>query len=171
MASPISVGDALALARLALILGRAFSKGRASAPAEFREVESQLYSLSAALDALTSMIPDAMTKEADLHAQVFQSATETREADEGDNDTISPAIQSCQATLKHLESVVSDYAVLRKKRDEKPAVARFKRWNDSLSFTWKSIKWTMEGGDLATLRSHLTVHTNSLNLLLGVKLK
>lgn len=171
MASPISVGDALALAKLALVLGRAFSKGRASAPAEFREVESQLYSLSAALDALTSMIPDATAQEAGLHTQIFQSTAETRKADDGDYDSISHAIRSCQATVRHLESIVSNYAVLRKKRDEKPAMARFKRWNDNLSFTWKSIKWTTEGGDLMALRSHLTVHTNSLNLFLGIKLK
>jgi hypothetical protein len=72
MASPISVGDALALARLAIILGRAFTKGRHSAPDEFRDIESQLYSLSAALDALTSIIPDATAGEADLQSQIFQ---------------------------------------------------------------------------------------------------
>jgi hypothetical protein len=48
MASPFSFGDAYQLSRLALKLGKAFTKGRKSAPTEFREVENQLYSLSAA---------------------------------------------------------------------------------------------------------------------------
>jgi hypothetical protein len=73
--------------------------------------------------------------------------------------------------VKHLESVVRTYAILKRNRDEQPVMTRFKRWNDNIKFVWKSVRWTTEGGDLMRLRSNLTVHTNSLNLLLGVKLK
>lgn len=175
MASPISVGDALALARLAIVLGRAFTKGKASAPAEFRDIESQLYSLSAALDSLVSMIPNTAPKATNLEAQFFQPTAGDDRSGGENYDTLSHAIRSCEATVKHLESVVSQYAILKRRHGDRdgdqPTMARFKRWNDNVKFAWKSVKWTTEGGDLMTLRSNLTVHTNSLNLLLGVKLK
>jgi len=152
MASPLSVGDVIALSKLAIILGRAFTKGRRSAPEEFREVESQLYSLSAALDALTSLIPKSA-------------------ADKDAEDSLSHAILSCRRTLTHLERVVTKYGVLRNDGDGEPDGSRFRRWNTSLKAGWKSILWTTEGGDLAVLRSNLTVHINSLNLLLGVMVK
>jgi hypothetical protein len=51
MALPVSIGDVIAMAKLAKTIALAFTKGRKSAPAEFREVENQLYSLSTALAA------------------------------------------------------------------------------------------------------------------------
>ncbi|KAF7533247.1 hypothetical protein G7Z17_g13540 [Cylindrodendrum hubeiense] len=72
MTSPISIGDAYLLAKLALKLGHAFTKGRKSAPAEFREVENQLYSLSAALSALKDVRTPSQDKEVGrdiLHSQ------------------------------------------------------------------------------------------------------
>lgn len=162
MASPISIGDVLGLAMLAINLGKAFTKGRASAPAEFHDIENQLYSLGAALEALTSIIPS----DASVKAQSGSS-----DVDAQGDDPLSHAIQSCGITVRHLESVVSEYAILKKKQDEGPIPARFKRWNNNLALVWKSIKWTTEGGDLGKLKSNLTVHTNSLNLLLGVKLQ
>jgi hypothetical protein len=152
MGSPLSVGDVIALSRLAITLGRAFTKGRRSAPEEFREVESQLYSLGAALDAITSLITDLP-------------------ASSDANDSLSHAIQSCRRTLAHLELVVTKYGALRKEGEGKPDVSRFRRWNTTLNTGWKSIVWTTEGGDLAALRSNLTVHMNSLDLLLGVMVK
>jgi len=152
MASPLSVGDVIALSKLAITLGRAFTKGRRSAPEEFKEVESQLYSLSAALDAITSLVPESA-------------------ADKDAEDSLSHAIQSCRRTLTHLEMVVTKYGVLKKDDTEKPDGSRFRRWKTGLKTGWKSIMWTTEGGDLAALRSNLTVHMNSLDLLLGVMAK
>ena len=152
MASPLSVGDVIALSKLAITLGRAFTKGRRSAPEEFKEVESQLYSLSAALDAITSLVPESA-------------------ADKDAEDSLSHAIQSCRRTLTHLDTVVTKYGVLKKDESGKPDGSRFRRWNIGLKTGWKSIMWTTEGGDLAALRSNLTVHMNSLDLLLGVMAK
>jgi len=151
MASPLSVGDVIAVSKLAITLGRAFTKGRRSAPEEFKEVESQLYSLSAALDAITPLVPEST-------------------ADKDAEDSLSHAIQSCRRTLSHLESVVTKYGVL-KDDNGTPDGSRFRRWNTGLKTGWKSIMWTTEGGDLAALRSNLTIHMNSLDLLLGVMAK
>jgi hypothetical protein len=46
-----------------------------------------------------------------------------------------------------------------------------KRWNRILRDNWKKFAWTTEGGDLATLRSQLSVHINSLNLVVGLLLR
>ncbi|KAK2880198.1 hypothetical protein FQN49_000472 [Arthroderma sp. PD_2] len=164
MASPISFGDAYLLGNLAFKLGRAFTKGRKSAPAEFREVENQLYSLSAALQAFKTASNDGS-----ISVRVDSSGQPQGRAKEGeDDDVLAHVLRSCEQTLNHLETIVQKYGSIGRPREQGPEQARFKRWNDNVKHAWKSIWWTTEGGDLATLRSNLTVHTNSLNLLLGV---
>jgi len=100
MASPLSVGDVIAVSKLAITLGRAFIKGRRSAPEEFKEVESQLYSLSAALDAITPLVPKSIT-------------------DKDAEDSFSYTVQSYKRTLSHLELVVTKYGVLKKDNNGK----------------------------------------------------
>lgn len=166
MTSPVSIGDAYLIATLALQLGRAFTKGRKSAPAEFREVENQLYSLSAALCALK----DASTTDGagiSIDASRLPRFSQQRHAD-GD-DIIRSMLRNCEETLKHLEAIVEKYSCLGKPRNSEPP--RLKRWSRDLRDSWKKIAWTTEGGDLGTLRSQLTVHVNSLNLVLGVMVK
>lgn len=163
MASPVSIGDAYLMGSLAFRLGRAFTKGRKSAPAEFREVENQLYSLSAALCALK----DANTSDrasASIEASRLPRVPEQRHMN-GD-DIISSMLRNCEETLKHLEALVDKYSCIGKPRNSEAPL--FKRWSRDLRDNWKKIAWTTEGGDLATLRSQLTVHVNSLNLVLGV---
>jgi hypothetical protein len=163
MTSPVSIGDAFLMASLALKLGRAFTKGRKSAPAEFREVENQLYSLSAALSAL-----DRAHKTAGSALTIDQarlpSLSQQRQAD--GEDVLKSMLRSCEETLKHLETLVEKYSSIGKPKDSEAPV--LKRWSRELKDNWKKVAWTTEGGDLATLRSQLTVHTNCLNLVLGV---
>jgi hypothetical protein len=166
MTSPVSIGDAYLMGRLALRLGRAFTKGRKSAPAEFREVENQLYSLSAALCTLK----DANTGDSAgvfIKASRLPRATERRHV-EGD-DIISSMLRNCDETLKHLEALVDKYSCIGKPHSSEAPL--LKRWSRDLRDNWKKIAWTTEGGDLATLRSQLTVHVNSLNLVLSVVIK
>ncbi|EZF31528.1 hypothetical protein H109_00513 [Trichophyton interdigitale MR816] len=171
MASPISVGDAYLMGKLAFQLGRAFTKGRKSAPAEFREVENQLYSLSAALQAFKTASRDGS---ASLRVDVSSLPTgsrkqdETADNEEDEDDVLAQVLRSCEQTLAHLESIVQKYGSIGRPRVQDAGQPRFRRWNDGLKHAWKTISWTTEGGDLATLRSNLTVHTNGLNLLLGV---
>lgn len=56
MSSPLSVGDVAVLCSLALKIGRAFTSGRAGAPAEFREVENELQSLKTSLNTLVDTL-------------------------------------------------------------------------------------------------------------------
>jgi hypothetical protein len=163
MALPVPIGDIYLIAGLALKLGRAFTKGRKSAPTEFHEVENQLYSLSAALSALDSAVklrgPAITIDPNGLPTLSHHQSTEAKEV-------VEFMLKSCEETLEHLRKLVEKYGSIRKPNDlESPML---KRWSKEIKDNWKKVKWTTEGGDLATLRSQLTVHTNSLNLLLGV---
>src|SRR3954463_15999598 len=155
MTSPLSVGDVFLIGKLALKLGRAFTKGRKSAPAEFREVESQLYSLNIALTALDRLRLEGNAK---ISGDEFCGRGKSLSSASNAEDSLGTMLKSCEETLQHLEIIVRKYGDITKPLDsEKPIL---KRWNRSLRDNWKKIAWTTEGGDLATLRSHLSVHTN-----------
>jgi hypothetical protein len=158
MASPVSIGDVVALAKIARSIAVAFTKGRKSAPAEFREVENQLYSLSAALAAFQ----DAQDSSAQL-------STLTQSTPQGAGQNVRGMLDSCHGTLKHLEKIVQKYGAIAEERD--PSKSRFKRWSDDLLKNYRKIEWTTEAGDLATLRSQLMIHTNSIDLVLGTIIK
>lgn len=109
MASPISFGDAYLMASLAFNLGRAFTKGRKSAPAEFQEVENQLYSLSAALRALKEAEhPDGFS--IFVNASKLPTMSQPRYADE--NDIVCHILNNCEVTLRYLEAIVKKYSRL-----------------------------------------------------------
>jgi hypothetical protein len=168
MTSPIGFSDAYLLSTLAFKLGKAFTKGRKSAPAEFREVENQLYSLSAALQAFRAESQDAPMS-IPVEASSLPRPSHLRDGEA--QEILGHVIESCNQTLKHLEAIVEKYSIIGKPKDQDPKKPRFRKWNDNIKHGWKTIWWTTEGGDLATLRSNLTIHTNSLNLLLGVIVK
>lgn len=149
MASPVSFGDVVTMAKLARTIALAFTKGRKSAPAEFREVENQLYSLSTALAA-------------------FQDEATSHMQQPGDQ-TVAEILSNCHETLSHLEKIVDKYGRIAEQRD--PTKSRLQRWSQELIKNYKKIAWTTEAGDLAALRSQLMIHTNSLDLVLGIIIK
>lgn len=169
MASPVSFGDVVAMAKIARTIAMAFTKGRKSAPAEFREVENQLYSLSAALSAFQDAAcpSDASTQLSAL--TLSTSASQPEDEATWQNATIAGMLGNCSETLKHLEMVVEKYGVISQRSD--PQKSRLQRWSQDLVRNYKKVAWTTEAGDLATLRSHLMVHTNSLDLVLGIVIK
>lgn len=169
MASPVSIGDALLMGQLAYRLGRAFTSGRKSAPKEFREVENQLYSLSAVL----RLLSNRQVVDSDGYALNMDLSLAPRLQIKGDyhsDDILGLMIQNCQETLKHLESIVEKYSAIRESSKENRGARKSlgRKWRRELTDNWKKIMWTTEGGDLGTLRSQLTVHTNSLNLVVGI---
>lgn len=145
------------MSKLAWTLAQAFTQGRKSAPAEFGEVENQLYAIRSALQAFKKACDDG---NAALPADA--SRLGTRPA--GD-ETIQNILANCDKTLKHLEEVVKKNGGIVQETDpEKPFV---KRWARNLVKDYKKIAWTTEKGDLAALRSQLMIHTNSLDLVIG----
>ncbi|KAG4258988.1 hypothetical protein FPRO03_13210 [Fusarium proliferatum] len=154
MASPISFGDAYTMAKIAYRLGRAFTKGRKSAPAEFQEVENQLYALSTALDSLKQATDKGDTGGGPGHGI--------------DNEPITIMLANCNETLSHLDNLVKEYGSLSSSEDNNASnEPTFTRIGKKIKRNWQTIQWTTEGGDLAALRSQLILHTNSLGLVLG----
>ncbi|KAK6543480.1 hypothetical protein TWF694_000226 [Orbilia ellipsospora] len=165
MAFSVSIGDAFLMAQLALKLGRAFTTGRKSAPEEFREVESQLYSISTALSSLAQACKANSIK---LGAQANSSLPASLIISRGNtgDDPLVSMLQGCQEILKHLEDVVEKYSSIIQPKDSGAPILR--KWSSELNKNWKKVKWTTEGGDLAILRRSLSIHISSLNLALGV---
>lgn len=163
MASPISFGDAVAMSKIAWRIAHAFTKGRKSAPAEFREVENQLYSLSAALTAFKDVCGDDV---ATVTIDSSKLPARFQKEEQDGMQTVSGILDSCSETLKHLEKMVEDYGVVGSQKD--PTKPRLQRWSKELLRNYKKVAWTTEAGDLAALRSKLMVHTNSLDLVLGI---
>ncbi|KAL3958661.1 hypothetical protein ACCO45_006823 [Purpureocillium lilacinum] len=165
MVFAVSFGDAYTMAKIAFRIGQAFTKGKKSAPAEFREVESQLYSLSAALNAFSNA-----RRSNDNAAPLIVDRTHLPgnvPAHFSDNqDIILGMLASCNETLTHLDGIVKKYSVITAPTDA--GQTRMKRWSKDLLANWRKVQWTTEGGDLNTLRSNLTIQTNSLSLILGV---
>jgi len=154
------------MAKLAWSLAQAFTTGRKSAPVEFHQVENQLYSLSAALGALKDARADGGAA-ISINPARLPSTFLSREAD--NKHTIDSMLRSCEGDLKHLEQIVKKYgSIAESQGPDKPLL---KRWSRDLIKDWKKIAWTTEKGNLAALRSQLTLHTNSLNLVLGIVIK
>ncbi|PNY26286.1 Uncharacterized protein TCAP_03786 [Tolypocladium capitatum] len=164
MSFSISFGDVYLMGKLALKIGQAFTKGKKSAPAEFREVESQLYSLSAALNAFSSAresstIAPPIVDKSKLPKNIPSHFAENQ-------DIILGMLRSCKETLSHLQTIVDKYSVISTSTDA--SQPRLKRWTKELKSDWRKISWTTEGGTLNDLKGNLTIQTNSLNLILGV---
>lgn len=166
MSSPLSFGDAYLMAKLAYTIAQTFTTGRKSAPAEFQEVENQLYSLSTALFAFKKALDGGR---AALSPDIDPSPEGNGTA------TIQTLLNNCERTLRHLETIVSKYGEVSEKTSTADSNTQhtplMKRWSNSLVKDYKKIAWTTEKGDLATLRSQLMVHTNSLDLVMGVIIK
>ncbi|RYP79429.1 hypothetical protein DL770_006666 [Monosporascus sp. CRB-9-2] len=149
------------------VISRAYEGGwlslGSSTPSEFREVENQLYALSSALKALS----DAQNHNSALTANGSSVASLAGQDEENARwDTIRIILNNCHETLKHLESFTEKYGIVVEASDL--STPRFKRWRGDLFKNWKKVTWTKEAGALATLRSQVVIHTNSLNLILGV---
>ena len=168
MAFSFEIGDALLLSKIAFRLGQAFTSGRKSAPAEFKDIQNLLFNLSSALDLLKKHIqPDA-----DQDATTTSSAaTISTASDEGErhrhqNEVLDKIVSSCSVILNHLGVIIDKYMKLDEtsRESEHP---RYERWRRELVQNWKKIHWTTEGGDLDKLRSNLSLHITGLNLVVA----
>ncbi|KAK2803537.1 hypothetical protein FQN50_006972 [Emmonsiellopsis sp. PD_5] len=158
MTSPVSIGDAILLSKIAFRLGQAFTTGRRSAPAEFQEVQNQLYALSKALQFLQTHRLDTSKAEDD---PITDAQDTGKRPDVDENAHLALMVNNCRSTLVHLESLVDKYTVI---ADDGGGSSKSRRWRAEILTNWKKIQWTTEGGDLAKLRSNLDTQINSINL-------
>jgi hypothetical protein len=159
MTSPVSIGDAIMLSQLAYTLARAFTSGRKSAPAEFREVQNQLYALGSALGFLANDRSGSNRAKPEEGSEPGNMATE--------QDTIlEQMISNCQETLKHLELLVSKYMEIEPHAKDRGQLSQ-RTWRQDVWRNWKKIQWITKSGDLDKMRSNLAMHTRCLNLALS----
>jgi len=124
----VSIGDAISMAELALKIGQAFTKGRKSAPAEFQKVESQLYSLSAALSTLraareSGISPPLLVDSSNLPRYIPSHHNDNQ-------DIILGMLGSYKDTLSHLKSIIKKYSIIGTVADS--AQPRLKQWSQKL---------------------------------------
>ncbi|KAK3386852.1 hypothetical protein B0H63DRAFT_447753 [Podospora didyma] len=132
MTSPVSISEAFLLCKLAFKLGRTFTSGRRSAPAELREVENQLYSLSAALLSLdsTRIAASSQLGNAALASEL--------EGGEQGSTILAKMLENCGETLAHLGKILEQYAAM-KKPTEADETSFPKRWSRRLVRDFKNI--------------------------------
>ncbi len=137
------------LSQQAWKVGRAFTQGRNSAPAEFAEVEREANGLSDALKITAETLheDDGILSRAEPETKVAVNAI----------------LQSARRTLADMESFVERYQVIRKRKTNGGFVVE-KSWSDVIMANYKTFKWTTEGGTLTDLRNMLQVHTNTITL-------
>lgn len=148
---PLSVGDILVLSQTAWKIGRAFTHGRKSAPAEFAEVEREANGLSEALKLVAET----------LHADdsILSAAPSDTQAG------VHTIFESARATLDDLNSFVERYQVIRRTKTSGGFTVE-RSWSEVVLANYKTLQWTTEGGDITELRNMLQMHTSSISLTL-----
>jgi hypothetical protein len=143
MAMTPSIGDILMLSQTAWRIGRAFTQGKKSAPAEFAEVEREADGLSEALQLVAETL--------NTDGSILDKAEDTTKA------AVTTILDSAQRTLSDLESFVARYIIIKPQTGERA-------WSDLVLTNYKTLKWTTEGGDITALRDMLNMHTSTINL-------
>jgi hypothetical protein len=131
------------LSQTAWRIGRAFTKGKKSAPAEFAEVEREADGLSEALQ----LVAETLNSD----GSILDKAEDTTKA------AVTTILDSAQRTLSDLESFVARYRIIKPQTGERA-------WSELVLTNYKTLKWTTEGGDITALRDMLNMHTSTINL-------
>jgi hypothetical protein len=157
MSFGIGIGDILLLSSLAHSLGKTLSSGRKGAPAEFQEVQNQLFAISEALSFVSATLEEP--KFPDVDQRVVP-----------EDEILGRMIENCGVTLKHLDEILEKYPELRAYSEgEKADENSRQKWNQGLKDNIKKIKWTTEGAGLDKLRHNLGTHVNALNLAITAR--
>lgn len=146
--SPLSVGDAILLANIAYKVGKAFSSGAKSAPAEFAEVQSLLFSIGDALDLVGKTTISR-------HQHEVPKYTAAK---------LDGILRNCQSVLQSLERFVDKYSVLDSSQAANSGANSTRVWKRDILRSFKKVAWTTEGEGITELKQTLTAHVQALNL-------
>ncbi|KAL0262240.1 hypothetical protein SLS55_003679 [Diplodia seriata] len=187
MAGILNIGDILMLSQLAWKIGRAFTAGRKSAPAEFLEVETEVSGLAKALKMLAeTLFADNSGESAGAGCadrRLSENAEERLGREVGGTGEgigeegcgmlarasaetrggVEVILESCRQTLRDLESLVEQYQVIRKHRTS-GGFSIERSWSDLVLSAYKKMLWTAEGGNIQALRNMLHMHTSTITL-------
>lgn len=146
---PLSVGDIIMISQTAWKIGRSFTQGKKSAPAEFARVEHEANDLSNVL----KLAADT------LHAD----DSILLRADEQTAQAVWAILESAERSLNDLESLVDRYQII-KKRETNGGYIVERSWSDAVLANYRTLKWTTEGGNIKQLQDMLQMHTNTITL-------
>lgn len=162
--SPLSVGDIILLGQIAYKVAKAFS-GAKSAPVEFAEVQSLLFSLKESFDLLArSLTTDRAPNAA---ASIPQAQNPGEESTPKPHPELANILSNCRDVLRQLEGFVDKYSVLESTTEDQ-GTSRNRKLRDNLKRSWKKVVWSKEGGEIAKLKQTLIAHTNALHLAVTV---
>lgn len=151
MSFGIGIGDIVLLSNLAHSIGKAITSGRKGAPAEFQEVQNQLFAISKALSFLSAAHKQSSVSD-------FDEVTP-------EDEILGRMIKNCGVTLRHLDEILKNYPELRAGSERREVDEKFhQKWKQDLKDNIKKIKWTTEGQGLDKLIHDLGTHVNALNL-------
>lgn len=146
-----SIGDVLMLSQVAWRTGRAFASGRASAPGEFLQIESELNGVAKSLKLLAETLlldgSEQLIQQAGAHIQ----------------NGLATILLSCKRTLDDLESLIDQYQVIKKNRTSGGYTVE-RSWSELVIQNYSSMMWTTEGGNIQDLRELLHLYTASISL-------
>ncbi|KAF2028478.1 hypothetical protein EK21DRAFT_101798 [Setomelanomma holmii] len=145
-----SSGDVLTTSQVAWRIGRAFAAGRKDAPAEFRDIETEVTGLAQVLKQL---------------AEALHPSTAWEAVGEDVQDGIGTIFVSCKRTVDDLDTLIEQYQAIKKHRTV-GGFAIERTWSDLVSKEYKTMIWTSEGGNLQCLRESLRAHSISITILL-----
>lgn len=155
MSFGIGIGDIVLLSDLARRLGTTLTTGRRGAPAEFQEVQNQLFAINKALKFASSILDNPKSRDGDQKVAL-------------EDEIFSKMIENCGATLKHLDGVLQKYPELRPDAVQVDEKTR-QKWVKDLKDNIRKIKFTTEGAGLDKLRNCLGVHVTALNLAITAR--
>ncbi|ORY07931.1 hypothetical protein BCR34DRAFT_603732 [Clohesyomyces aquaticus] len=161
MASPVSIGDAILLSKLAYRLGHALTIGRKSAPEGLEEVQNQLYSLGRALEYVASRLSTKQTGQDPVSGPAWTVYPKN------EDEAIEQVVRNCKNTLERLETLVEKYNDLQQRPAQEVNRESGTGWQSNLKTNLKKVRWTMQGEELDAIREDLHVHIASLNLLIS----
>ena len=138
------------LSQLAWRLTCSFTAGQTDTPADFVDVENELKDLTKSLN----IISETLDEDGSLLARANQS---TRRG------TLS-ILANCQRTLEDLEIFVNSYQDVKKVTQPEGGKIVQRSWRPVFLKNYRTILWTTEGGDICSLRSILSLHTQSITI-------
>ena len=159
MTSPVTVGDALLLSKLAYKLARGLTSDRNGVPQVFKEVKSQLEAVGNALNLCWLRYQQSTSSSLEPERSIGALESEP---------TITAMIANCKTCLKRLEILVEKYDILDEESSSSIAsVPSFGAKLKSTTGQYKRIRFLMKDAELKAIRNDLGVHLASINLAIS----
>ncbi|KAF2116808.1 hypothetical protein BDV96DRAFT_35320 [Lophiotrema nucula] len=164
MAFSISIGDVILLSTLAYRLGRTLTVDRRKAPTAAKEVQNQLFAVGEALGCVARSIGER--KRGRETSRSGDIGIDDGESTNLEDEAIEHIVENCRETLEQLSTRMSKYAIIQSGSDVTSEPSEVNKWRTGLKTNWRKIRWMMDTEELDTARKNLSVHIDSLNLLL-----